>query len=450
MKRVRSFLLPTQLTCLLGLLCFFPSILEAETEPLSRVSSVEGTVAVAHEGGSEWELLERNFPIWRGDRFILAGKSRAEIEFNNGTIVRLGSSTRVVFQESSPGKITVQLHAGELLVNKKGDAFFGVVASGATTMLKTEGIYRFSLLESGTAIVRVRKGRARTVHGGLTVSLREGASWRISHSGAPLSRLHGIPPLDGFDEWSDLRDALRREQAVASSRPYTRYAGNRDLNRYGRWGYVSSHGMVWWPHANSEWIPYQRGHWVSGPLDHRVWISDEPWGWLPYHYGNWIYISYYSRWCWVPGKFNHWQPAAISVHLYERVFKGSMTRGPGSHQGGPLQRSGPRSGSGLGFRVKKISPNVLVPNRSNESGTGRPLGARIPVQSGRNEIVTRTTVRKVDAERSQPRFRVRRGVTTTSRSEVRTLKFERSSLSGRSQNARTSSGSRKVMMRRDR
>ena len=51
-----------KITFLVGFLCLFPTLLVAENQHPSRISYVDGTVAVAHEGNSEWELLERNFP----------------------------------------------------------------------------------------------------------------------------------------------------------------------------------------------------------------------------------------------------------------------------------------------------------------------------------------------------------------------------------------------------
>jgi hypothetical protein len=90
-------------------------LLVAENQHPSRISYVDGTVAVAHEGNSEWELLERN--------------SRVEIEFNDGTVVRLGSWTGVVFEESSPDKVILQLLSGDLIVHKEVGTPFRVVSS---------------------------------------------------------------------------------------------------------------------------------------------------------------------------------------------------------------------------------------------------------------------------------------------------------------------------------
>ena len=239
-------------TCLVGALFLSSTLLVAENQHPSRVNYVDGTVAVAHEGHSEWELLKRNFPIWEGDRIFSERNSRVEVEFNDGTVVRLGSWTGVVFEESSSKKATLRLLSGDLIVQKKGGTPFEVISSVSTTELRDEGIYRFNLSENGETTVRVRKGVARTVKGSVSLSIRKGDAWRMGDSGQPLTRLYRGVQRDEFDEWSDLRESLRPARSPSSSRTSSRHAGSRDLNRYGQWGYVSSYGRVWWPHEKSE------------------------------------------------------------------------------------------------------------------------------------------------------------------------------------------------------
>lgn len=427
----------TSIACLLGFLPLFPTFLVAGNDHPSRVSYVDGTVAIGHEGSSDWEILERNFPVWEGDRIISERNSRVEIEFNDGTVVRLGSRTGLVFEKSSQEKVIVQLLGGDLMVHKSDGPPFQVVSSDSTTDLKEEGVYRFQLVESGETTVRVRKGLARTVQGAVSVSIREGDAWRVGGAGPPVTRLYGSAQRDGFDLWNDLRNALRRVQYPPSSMPYTRYAGSRDLNRYGQWGYVSSYGRVWWPHEHSEWIPYQRGRWVEGPLGELVWISDEPWGWLPYHYGNWVYIGDYSRWCWVPGHFYRWQAALVGFHLGGGYPEGSRRQGSILDQGRPHRQPG--LPSRLGTRVQN----------------GHHLSALRP--SPRNVTFSKPSLpflKRPESSFASDRSRrfsrsptlVRRGMTSFVAPEVNTPKSERAFPILRSRSTRPSSNPGKVKM----
>ena len=126
-------------SCLLGILCLFSSPMVAENSHPSRVSYVDGTVAVAHLGSSRWDLLERNFPVWKGDRILSERNSRAEIEFNSGTIMRLSSETGVIFEEVSSKQVSLQLLDGDLIVHKNDDTPFVVYSSESITDLRSEG-----------------------------------------------------------------------------------------------------------------------------------------------------------------------------------------------------------------------------------------------------------------------------------------------------------------------
>ena len=457
-------------SCLLFVLCFFSSPMVAENSHPSRIHYVDGTVTVAHLGSSRWDLLERNFPVWEGDQILSERNSRAEIEFNSGTVVRLSSETRVVFEKSSSKQVSLRLLYGDLIIHKNDDTPFVVYSSESITDLRSDGVYRFSLAENGETTVRVRKGSARTVQGAVSVTIREGDAWRIGGSASPLTRLWESPHQDGFDQWSDLRDALRQPREP-SSRPYTRYAGSRDLNRYGGWGWVSTYGRVWWPHEKSQWIPYQRGRWVSDPFGELVWVSDEPWGWLPYHYGSWVYVSYYSRWCWVPGNFYHWKPALVSFY-FGGGFLGWAPQGPS--RPGLISESGRPRQPGLtiiadrDFRKKRISPSTIVPLRVHTLSPGLPPGLETHVQSAGHKPPTRPKSRVVRSSRStgsllrrsdnssQTTLRpgsttlVGRGRTSAVKSGTGPLKSRRSSSIVRSRNVRPASSSGKVKMIRHR
>ncbi len=172
----------SRVICLFCVLCLFSSSLVAENSHPSRISQVDGTVAVTHLGRSGWDLLERNFPVWEGDQILSERKSRAEIEFNNGTVVRLSSETRVVFEESSSERVNLQLLHGDFIVHKDDGIPFVVYSSESVTDLRSDGVYRFCLAKTGETTVRVRRGSARTVKGAVSVTIREGEAWRVENS----------------------------------------------------------------------------------------------------------------------------------------------------------------------------------------------------------------------------------------------------------------------------
>jgi hypothetical protein len=93
------------------------------------------------------------------------------------------------------------------------------------------------------------------------------------------------------------------------------YTGLHDLDRYGRWVYVSGYDWVWSPYADPYWAPYRHGRWLWEPYWGWTWVSYEPWGWAPYHYGRWF--CHGSAWYWWPGPVHAyyrptWAPAYVS------------------------------------------------------------------------------------------------------------------------------------------
>jgi len=74
-----------------------------------RLSFVEGTVTVRRPGSTEWAKASVNTPIQQGFSVATSKNSYAEVQFENGSTVRLGQLSRVDFSElaltSSGGKV---------------------------------------------------------------------------------------------------------------------------------------------------------------------------------------------------------------------------------------------------------------------------------------------------------------------------------------------------------
>jgi hypothetical protein len=64
-----------------------------------RLSFVEGTVMVRRAGSTEWANASVNTPIQQGFSVATSKASFAEVQFENGSTVRLGQLSRVDFSE---------------------------------------------------------------------------------------------------------------------------------------------------------------------------------------------------------------------------------------------------------------------------------------------------------------------------------------------------------------
>jgi len=86
-----------------------------------------------------------------------------------------------------------------------------------------------------------------------------------------------------------------------------------ELNANGEWINTPEYGRVWKPYVDSNWQPYQNGHWTYDGYN-WIWVTDEPYGWVVYHYGYWTYNNY-EGWIWIPSD-NEWSPARVKWIQY--------------------------------------------------------------------------------------------------------------------------------------
>ncbi len=285
--------------------------LAADDAPL-RVSHVEGRAAYEPAGEVDWSEVTVNLPLLSGDRIVSHPDSYVEVELGFANFLRVGPSTDVSVRRTGSGDTALDLGTGDVILRVYESERYRVYTPEATVVLKKKGLYRISAQPSGETFVGVRKGEAEVENSFRNRKVRTGESIWVGSSQSALTRVSGYYDTDGFDEWSDRRDALYiTDDSV-------RYVGHRagayHLDQHGYWDSVDDYGSVWFPYAASGWAPYRTGRWAHYPGYGWTWISYEPWGWLPYHYGHWVYYRPYSRWCWVPGGFGSWYGAR--VHFY--------------------------------------------------------------------------------------------------------------------------------------
>ncbi|HLV00716.1 MAG TPA: DUF6600 domain-containing protein, partial [Acidobacteriota bacterium] len=188
-----------------------------------------------------------------------------------------------------------------------------------------EGLYRVHCEPEEEFWLAVRKGRARLTSERGEREVKAGEVVMISDPDNGTFASSHRYELDDLDIWNDRRDALYAGGLYAPESEDIR-PGYYDLNLYGRWGYLSPYGRVWWPNVGHSWSPFRYGRWLNYPRWGWTWIGHEPWGWAPYHYGSWVYDRGFRRWCWVPS-FKIWSPAIVNFY-FGRGFIGWKPRGP--------------------------------------------------------------------------------------------------------------------------
>jgi len=330
MRRPCSAFLALPAALLLGL-SFAPSArsnAEPTREPPStaalshvrvvRLSFVEGTVGVRRPGSDEWARATMNTPIEEGFSISTGQKSFAEVQFENGSAVRLGELSTLDFTELA---LTPQGgHINHLSLDQ-GYASFRVLPDHHDEyLLNVSGV---NVTPQGKAEFRTDLSQDRLrveVFGGQVEAADSSQTEKLGKSHALVADLNSGTPfkvtdkidVDSWDKWADARDqqtALANdESAFNNTRPLY---GWSDLDAYGDWAYFPGYGYGWAPYEPAGWSPYATGLWGSYPGLGYTWISGEPWGWLPFHYGFWNFDAGMG-WFWMANSFDTWNPALVN------------------------------------------------------------------------------------------------------------------------------------------
>jgi hypothetical protein len=341
----------------LAVLLTFP--LSGEVSP-ARVGFVEGTAALSHAGEEEWLEAVLNLPVFEGDRLVLQEDSRVEVEFDEGSFLRLGPNTDLTIRRFTAEGLEIELMLGAVILRAASPGW--TLHGGELTMAIGEpGLYRLDADEAGGVHFAVRRGAAE-VSGVLSASL--GGGQALSYEDPERHWISQTYVKDDLDFWSDRRDA-RTVARHSAAQLGGHYAGVHELDRHGDWGYHAPYGLVWWPHVGYGWGPFRTGRWVHFSRWGWTWVSHEPWGWLPFHRGHWAFVPSFGRWCWVPGRLTHWSPAAVHF-FFGKGFVGWAPRTLGVHwaggAGGAFGRGIGRTGFSL-VREEDFARGVIPENR---------------------------------------------------------------------------------------
>lgn len=298
----------------LGLKLAFICLLFAVLAPLqaqqqaptsvARVSLTNGNVAAMRGDSGDWVAAAVNTPVVIGDTISTAGNSRAEVQLDEANVVRLSQNAQVKIADLTTSHIQLQVSAGviDYVVLRQSNAAAEIDTPSVAIHPFGDGAYRIEASNSGETaqtVLVVRRGQAQVSTAEGSTNVQAGQLITIQGTDNPQYQTGEAPPLDSWDQWNNNRDrAILNAQSWQHASSY--YVGANDLDRYGRWVYVTGYGWVWQPYTQGpNWAPYRAGRWVWEPYWGWTWVSYEPWGWAPYHYGRWFVAG--GAWCWWPG-----------------------------------------------------------------------------------------------------------------------------------------------------
>ena len=290
-----------------------------------RLSEVQGTVQIDRTTGDGFDKAFINLPVIGGSRLKTGKDGRAEVEFEDGSALRLAPGSEVDFTRLALGDDGQKLSAVQLVsgtvyanfhpkksANKAGDQFTLNFAHESVTVAGAAH-FRVELDGTSKATLAVFKGKvsATSPSGEFEVAEKHSATIDVAKDDPAekdtfvIAKNYEAEPSDAWDRHqTDYHDRYASTGGSGISSPYG--YGMSDLNYYGSFMNVAGYGNVWQPYfIDAAWSPFQDGGWAFYPGAGYMWVSGYPWGWMPYNYGNWAFIPGFG-WVWQPGYYNPW------------------------------------------------------------------------------------------------------------------------------------------------
>jgi hypothetical protein len=358
---------------------FLPASSRADSQVrIVRLSYVEGDVQIDRRDGRGFERAFLNMPVISGTRLGTGDNALAEVEFEEGSTIRLAPATRIEFSElsrrdSGRPSSSIELQDGRAYfdLKRKHEEEFSIEVGRRQVRLPKSARFRLTL-QGTEAKLAVFKGElkvtANTSGGWLEVRKNETLTLDLEDASRYFLAKEISP--DRYDDWDSERDAYRdRYASNTGNLPYG--CGVSDLSYYGNFFYMPPYGYVWRPAlVSSAWNPFADGAWVWYPGFGYTWVSGYPWGWVPYHYGSWFFISGYG-WCWNPGgRWGNWTNIPNVVDP-PPGFNPPRPPAGGGGSGVVMVGRGPSPGMGGGRRPVLDNPDAnRTPTGVSERGVG--------------------------------------------------------------------------------
>ncbi|MBA3915220.1 MAG: FecR domain-containing protein, partial [Acidobacteriales bacterium] len=276
-----------------------------------RLSDVQGDVQIERPNSKGFEKAFLNMPVIQGSKLRTNGGGLAEVQFEDGSAIRLTPGTTVSFPQlflnNSGGHVsTAALDSGTAYVNFRGSKNDELTLQfGPETAVLNRSAHMRVEMDNDQAVLAVFDGDVK-VNGGsgqMQVGKKQTATFDLANQGH--YELAKNLETDPYDTWDKQQTQYAQTYTTSGMSGYSPYGyGMADLNYYGNYYSLPGYGTVWQPYfTGAGWSPFNNGAWLYYPGYGYNYTSAYPWGWTPYHSGSWLYAPSYG-WVWQPG--NSW------------------------------------------------------------------------------------------------------------------------------------------------
>lgn len=395
----------------------------------ARLTYLEGEVHVSQASSNSRDTAILNMPLTEGSVISTGDDGQAEVEFEDGSLVRITPNSGVSLLNlsvdgSGDYQTRVALTGGlTYLELRAGTKYQYSIDAGGDVITPIENAIIRVDLDEPPAAIAVLDGSAHiaSAKGSADVDANAGQTVTMTGTeGGGTYLMKAEITTESWDQWNEERDSAAASEAGSETAARSKFAGDQgygwsDLDANGSWYDVPGQGEVWQPDvaaqedgesadSGSGFDPYSYGGWAWTPAGY-TWASGYGWGWLPYRCGQWSYWDGFG-WGWTPGVacgsfgFGGFGYGGISIGrapgFYRRPHRPlpgpspihPILRGPGGPQ--PLNVSrNVRPGSGSSF-ARQIGGHFVEPLQP-VGGTSYRGGPTLGAGLRRDFPVNRTT-----------------------------------------------------------
>lgn len=288
----------------------------------AHISYIDGEAFVIRSAEDKPVNALVNLPLLSGDTIFTGDKGRCEIQFGNGTLIRLDKKTRLkvgtVLSKGLTGEkkiTTLKLDSGHIFSMSqvyKGEIFQVVTETAAVKMIN-RSTNSIRVNETEGTHVYVNRGEVGVLYGNLEKSpkkifVKSGKGFWITPAAG--TKQDNSKANKEFYLWNEMVNKNFKELHYGISKVpeviYRRSPGivhfaERFSTKYGTWVYNDIFGYVWQPAVEifKERRPFFDANFVK-INDELVLVPNRPWGWAPAHLGTWFF-SKTDGWVWIPG-----------------------------------------------------------------------------------------------------------------------------------------------------
>jgi hypothetical protein len=280
-----------------------------------RLSYVDGKARLSQGNQVLADQAVVNTPLLEGMQLTTADDGKAEIQFEDGSVVRISPDSSVTLAalhgSGSTADAEMVLNSGLAYFEFQGGNQAGQMSVRfGPSVVTTSGFTALRVtIDNPPGEVAVFSGNAHVEgnNGALALDLHGGESVALNGEDPNNYNLADSIEPNSWDAWNSDRDQVLTSEAAAQTGAPANMGQSEnpawnDLDANGSWYNVPGQGYIWSPYeaSNAGFDPYGVGNWMWTPGFGYIWASGYPWGYMPFQCGAWNFYDNFG-WGWAPG-----------------------------------------------------------------------------------------------------------------------------------------------------